>query len=352
MKKKFIFIIVFAYFLLIIPSIAFASCDQALKDCTSEVESFYKDCAKIWASSEARATCEWEKGYKPGSWDYMKCEEEIIKKVREECKKQYQKHTDNCYSAYKNCRKGDIFGKVWMEMSWAGEDAQHIYEGSAYFTIMGFWKYKPEETTELYKNYRPEGLQMMTRYEEKVDEKYPDNRCRPLYQRYQGGGARVLMVDPNVDYRLNPAGRLYIINIPSKPPKEAAKFLPEEIKKLYGGPIYGVGYGPGKVIEIEGIKKVDRNYPKCLIYKKSIIEVTFGEFFITDNLIKGEMSGSESWVSCGDGGPYPNGIGFVIGKDYITVLEKGEPQYDPDNIDKCDYVTYKIKVYWKFYLIK
>jgi len=202
-------------------------------------------------------------------------------------------------------------------MSWAGEDAQHIYEGSAYFTIMGFWKYKPEETTELYKNYRPEGLQMMTRYEEKVDEKYPDNRCRPLYQRYQGGGARVLMVDPNVDYRLNPAGRLYIINIPSKPPKEIAKFLPEEIKIFYRGPTYGVGYGPGKVIEIEGIEKVDRNYPKCLIYKKSIIEIIFGEFFITDNLIKGEeMSGSESWVGCGNVRSGSEGeMGFVIRKD-------------------------------------
>jgi len=354
MKKKFIFIIVFAYFLLIIPSIIFASCDQALKDCTSEVEKQYEDCAKISAPALAMLTCYWEKGYKPGSWDYMKCEEEIIKKVREECKKQYQKHTDNCYSAYKKCRKGDIFGKVWMEMSWAGEDAQHIYEGSAYFTIMGFWKYKPEETTELYKNYRPEGLQMMTRYEEKVDEKYPDNRCRPLYQRYQGGGARVLMVDPNVDYRLNPAGRLYIINIPSKPPKEIAKFLPEEIKKFYRGPTYGVGYGPGKVIEIEGIEKVDRNYPKCLIYKKSIIEIIFGEFFITDNLIKGEeMSGSESWVGCGNVRSGSEGeMGFVIRKDYEFVLEKGEPEYTPDKRDKCDDVTCKIKIYWKFYLIK
>jgi len=321
MKKKFIFIIVFAYFLLKIPSIAFASCDQALKDCTSEIEKQYEDCAKISAPALAMLTCYWGKGYKPNSWDYMKCEEEIIKQIREECKKQYRKSTDACYLNYKKCRKGDIFGKIWMEISWASSKEDNpIHEGSAYFTIMGFWKYKPEESNEYVKNYRPEGLQMMTRFEEKTNEKYPDNKCPSLLYNYHGGGGGVLMVDPNVDYQLNPLGRLFIVNMPSKPSKEAAKFLPEEIKKLYG-PFYKVGYGPGKEIEIEGIEKSDHKYPKCLYYKKSKIKVKFGEFLISDDLKMGNMSGSESWVSCRGDEYVRSSIDFQIMKDKITLSE-------------------------------
>jgi len=147
MKKKFIFIIVFAYFLLIIPSIIFASCDQALKDCTSEVEKQYEDCAKISAPALAMLTCYWEKGYKPGSWDYMKCEEEIIKKVREECKKQYQKYTDNCYSTYKNCRKGDIFGIIHISFKEKSDTCSSPYiERNGSSTIVGIWKYQISES--------------------------------------------------------------------------------------------------------------------------------------------------------------------------------------------------------------
>ncbi|MDI1472042.1 hypothetical protein QI155_05775 [Thermodesulfovibrio sp. 1176] len=353
MKKKLIFIITLIYLLIAIPTIIFASCDQALKDCTSEVEKGYKECLET-KHIVVEINCHYIKGYKPDSWDYMKCEKDFIKQVQEDCRKRYQKNTDACYSAYKKCRKGDIFGKILMEISWAsGQEDNPIHKGSAYFTIMGFWKYKPEESNEYVKNYRPEGLQMMTRFEETVNERYSEKGCPSLLYNYHGGGARVLMVDPNVDYPNNPMGRLIIVDMPSKPPKEAAKFLPKEIKKLYG-PFYKVGFGPGDVIEIKGIERVGDRKPECSSYKGAKVEISFGEFLISDDFKLGTMSGSESWVSCRGDWYVREQIDFQIAKDKITVSEEGKPEYHPDKAEgNCGHPgTEKIRVNWKFYLIK
>ncbi len=354
MMKKMMFIIGFLYLSLIVPSIIFASCDQSLKDCTLEAEKWYSFCLGV-LKADIPLHCE-AKGYKPYSKDYIKCEKDLTNNVIRNCRKQYRESTDLCYSTYKkSCRKGDIFGKVRMEVSSVQDDASSHRKGEGSFTIMGFWKYKPEESNELVKNYRPEGLQMMGLFEEKVNEKNPDEGCSPLLWQYQGGGASVLMVDPNVDYQNNPLGRLTIYNMPSKPPKEVAKFLPKDIAKLYG-PFYKVGFGLGRVIEIEGKERVDNQYPECLSYKKSIIKVRFGEFLISDDLKMGGMSGSESWISCGILSDKYVGddrsIDFEISKDKVTISEEGKPQYFPPSESGCDKSISKIKVYWKFHLIK
>jgi len=341
MKKKLIFIIGFAYFLLVIPSIAFESCDEALKDCTSEADKWDSLCIEV-KKAGIDFNCESD-GYKPGSMDYLKCKEDYTKNILKNCRELYRKNTDACYSAYKNCRKGDIFGIIHLSFKEKGDVCSSAYiERNGSSTIVGIWKYQPSESYGYVQSFRPDNPQIIYNYYETAVEHSENcppltphsHDCPLLEWRLQDGSAKILVLDPRFD---GPGSRFQIYNIPNI------------------GKIYTVS-NPGMPVEIKGEKREGRSRPECLRYKNYSRRISVGGFGIFDNVLpNGEMRGSGSWKSCGH--PFQHEIGFGIGKD-SSKLFKGKyspPKYSPPE-GSCPSGSLQedvfIQVNWRFYLIK
>lgn len=337
-------------------------CKDILNRCINVNEAQYNNCTKSCKSDDIDIVygliCE-ILGYKAGSSKWYECIDKETKECLKECKKYYNEGTEFCYESNKKCRKGDIFGHIHMSISYVSDQSESTFiTGSASFNILGFWKFQTKESNEYIKNYRPENLQIIALLRERAiaqNDEYP--YCPKLLWNFQGGVASGLSVETNVDYQQNPLGRFVLYNLP-KP----SKFAPKDIAKIVS-PFYQVG-SLGTIVSINGRKRAGDSPPQCFKYNPAIYKVRFGKFLISDNIkTSGEMSGSESWESCGndaiemgadESGNHIATISFEIEKDKISMSEgESHIKWPGKHEGRCrDNLKGNIRVQWKFNVIK
>lgn len=105
------------------------------------------------------------------------------------------------------------------------------------------------------------------------------------------------------------------------------------------------------MVSIEGKKRAGDRPPECQKYVPAIYKVRFGKFLFSDNIkTGGEMSGSESWESCGNDAIET--ISFEIEKDKISVSEGESPIKRPGKHEgECRNLKGSLRVKWKFNMI-
>jgi hypothetical protein len=343
-------------------------CKDMKDRCIRTVEQQYQDCFAACKAADWDVFCL----DISDSLKFQECRETNIKSCNQECTKEYQQYNNFCYDAYKQCRKGDVFGKVTMDISYEHDVCSAPYvSGTASFTILGFWKYQPGESNEYVKNYRPNYLHLMGLLTESTmvhNEECPHltphrHGCPTLLSHFVGGGGAVLSVSPNVDMPNNPLGRLVLFDFPSKIFK--SKHVPQSVRPT---PLYRVGH-LGEEIRLMGMERPDGDCPPdsrdyscfCPKYGPAVYKVRFGKFLISADLkSKKEMSGSESWESCGNAIEKTGGtksfeheatLSFSIQKDSLS----GESDYDPKKKEMgedCSTMKSKITVQWDFSVIR
>lgn len=155
-------------------------CNEMLKRCILIVENQYKEDNEICMLPEiSEPLC--AVMYKFESAKFMECVNEKVQECREENRRMYLEGIDFCNQSYKKCRRGDVFGIINMAISYERKISTEFTTGNASFSIIGFWKYRPDESYSGVKNYRPDNLQMLGRLNERTIEDNPQ-KCTPPYK--------------------------------------------------------------------------------------------------------------------------------------------------------------------------
>lgn len=319
--------------LLVVPQVVFTQdfdCYKMRDLCISKAENQYNECVENCGDPEVlEATtipaCIAE-GYKLSSLKYQECIEEYIKGCKQICKEDYHKGTEFCSDCYKKCRKGDIFGTIQMSFVVKSSDENENFERKGSFTVVGIWKFQPEESTKKGKK----GLKTFSESYTQVIYNYYENET--IYRRectlhnYLHHSSAPMPYCPECG-----PSKIYIADIPNM------------------WSIYTVAYR-GMIAILEGKKRDDCDEG----YKDYSRQITIGAFTVSDDVKRiGEMSGSDSWNSCGNA--FQDNVDFTINRNK-QVAKLGKVQYSPKKREGCvghrgsDNVS--ISVNWKFYLIK
>lgn len=149
-KLQFIFTIL----ILFIPALTFSQstkCKEARNECLRQVEESYTQMISACLISEPF----YEEDCRSIGDTSLRCVDSKMEMCKKEAFEEYHKSTDACNKSYKNCRKGDIFGVISVDIQYdtskIDEDPYKV--GNAYVMISGFWKYQPKESLGYPKEY-------------------------------------------------------------------------------------------------------------------------------------------------------------------------------------------------------
>lgn len=318
-------------------------CSEVRDHCISVAEKEYNECSENCSDPEVHEATVIPAcialGYKPSSLKYQECIEEEIKSCKQGCKQDYHENTEFCHECYKKCRKGDVFGTVQMFFVVNDDDinsGQHL-ERKGSFTVTGLWKFQPAESTKGKKGLRT----------------FSEAYTKVIYNYYERATTNRCTTNPACTLRW------YLHHssapMPFCPECGPSKIYIADIPNM--GSIYTVAYR-GMVAILRGKQMVNCRYCQ---YKDYSRQINVGEFFISDDVkTNGEMSGSDSWKSCGDAfqdnvhcNAFQDNVHFTINRNK-QVSKLGKVQYSPKKREgyPAGNSDVSIQANWKFYLAK
>lgn len=330
MIKKIVIPLVFIG-LFVLPQEVFTKdfdCYKMRDHCINKVENQYKECMKNCSDPEGFEStfipyCISE-GFKPPSLKYQACIEENIKGCNQICKEDYHKSTGFCYDSYKKCRRGDIFGTIQMSFVVKSSDKSVTFERKGSFTVVGIWKFQPKESGKNMKVFREENIQLIYNYYENDTYKVSSDCTLDSYLHHSSAP---MPYCPECG-----PSKIYLADIPNM------------------GSIFTVAYR-GMIATLEGKKREGCDTG----YKEYSRQIAIGAFTISDDVKRNnEMSGADSWHSCGN--LFQDEVDFTINKNKL-VGKFAEAQYSPPKErEGCggypgsDNVS--LSVNWEFNLMK
>jgi hypothetical protein len=228
--------------------------------------------------------------------------------------------------------KGDLVGRFSVDITYVpGEHGEPRIARHSTFTAVGTWRYRPEESFGIIDHYRPEPLKVMYSFWERADDPTPNEGCPTLEWFLTGSGAASMPVWPEFDMA-HPMGRLIVRG---------------DVAVL--GSHYEV-HSPGlkQRFMVAGSERVGDTLPACKIYRPHDREILLGAFGIRAQLgPNGEMSGTDSWTSCGSADTAER---IYFGVDHVQAALSGRgTAYQPKKAEgECHSGTTTLRVEWSF----